>query len=264
MEYRFYVENHGGVLKVAETDALFRPVAENIIKAITPKTRAVIVNTPNNPTGAVYTLEELKALAGALEEAGKKLSKPIFLISDEPYRKIVFGGLKVPSVYDAYKYSIVVTSFSKDISIPGERLGYAAVNPLIEEVGDLCGALVLANRILGSVNAPSLMQRVVRHILPLSADLSQYEDRSRFAAEMLTNIGYELVKPDGTFYLFPKSPIPDDLEFVNILRETLILAVPGAGFGRPGYIRLSLCLNLNMIKASLSSFAKAAEKAVGR
>jgi aspartate aminotransferase len=257
MEYGFYVTNHGGILKVVETDTTFRPDPEKLLAAVTPRTRAVIVNTPNNPTGAVYTAQELKLLGEALTEGSRKTGRPIFLISDEPYRKIVFDGLTVPSVFAAYKYSMVVTSFSKDLSIPGERLGYIATSPLIEEGEELSGALVLANRILGSVNAPSLMQRVVKDLLRESADLRTYESRSKLLSEALTEIGYELVRPQGTFYLFPKSPVSDDMIFVDILRDELILAVPGTGFARKGYFRLSLCVDEHMIQKSIIAFSRA-------
>ncbi|MDR1041847.1 MAG: pyridoxal phosphate-dependent aminotransferase [Deltaproteobacteria bacterium] len=261
MEYRFYVDNHGGLLKVAETDDRFRPVPDKVLAAVTPRTRAVIINTPNNPTGAVYTASELKSLGDALDEASKRLARPVLLVSDEPYRKIVFGGCAAPSVFEAYSHSIVVTSFSKDLSIPGERIGYAAINPAMEGAGELSGALVLANRILGSVNAPSLMQRVVKGILKDSAELGIYEGRSKILADALTDLGYELVRPQGTFYLFPKSPLEDDLAFTETLRRELILAVPGIGFARPGYFRLSLCLDGDMIVKSLTAFAKALARA---
>jgi aspartate aminotransferase len=261
MEYRFYVENHGGKLVTVETDSSFRPVHENIRKAVTDKTRAIIVNTPNNPSGAVYTEKELKTIGECLEEASARTGRPVFLISDEPYRKITFRGLIAPSIFKAYHCSLVVTSFSKDLSIAGERLGYVAANPAMEESDDLLAALVLANRILGSVNAPSLMQRVVKGLLKESADLSVYERRSKLLTEALQKAGYTLVKPEGTFYLFPRSPIPDDLKFTDILRDELILAVPGRGFGRSGHFRLSLCLDEALIQDSIPGFARALARA---
>jgi aspartate aminotransferase len=263
MEYRFYVENHGGSIVVAETDDSFRPVPESVARAVTPRTRALIVNTPNNPTGAVYTAQELEALGEALSEAMRMYGRRVYLISDEPYRKIIFGGAKAPSVFGAYRISIVATSFSKDLSIPGERLGYAAVNPRLDGWEEVSAAMILANRILGSVNAPSLMQRTVKGLLRESAELGAYEARSMLLADALEAEGYGLVRPQGTFYLFPRSPLPDDLDFVELLREELVLAVPGIGFGRPGHFRLSLCLDEGKIRASLPSFARALANARG-
>ncbi|MDR1081606.1 MAG: pyridoxal phosphate-dependent aminotransferase [Deltaproteobacteria bacterium] len=263
MEYGFYADNHGGVLKPIQTDEAFRPDPDRVLAAVTPRTRALIVNTPNNPTGAVYSEGELHALGEALDEAGRIAGRPVFLISDEPYRKIVFGGLEAPSVFSAYRHSIAVTSFSKDLSIPGERLGYAAVSPLVDGAEELVSALVLANRILGSVNAPSLMQRVVKGLLRDSADLSVYETRSGILAEALAEAGYELTRPQGTFYLFPRSPVPDDMGFAETLRDELILAVPGSGFGRPGHFRLSLCLDEKMIRKSIPAFTRARKRAAG-
>jgi aspartate aminotransferase len=261
MEYLFYVDNHGGILRLAQTDRHFRPVPENVDALINEKTRVLLINTPNNPTGAVYTDTELKVLGELLTEANKKLPRPIFIVSDEPYRKIVFGGSTAPSVFAAYPYTIVVTSFSKDLSIPGERLGYAAVSPQACEDGELSDALTLCNRILGSVNAPSLMQRAVKGCLGDTADVAVYERRSRFLSDALSALGYVLTKPQGTFYLFPESPIPDDLAFTEILRGELVLAVPGSGFARPGYFRLSLCLDEAMIRRSVPAFARALGKA---
>ncbi|MDR2458178.1 MAG: pyridoxal phosphate-dependent aminotransferase [Clostridiales Family XIII bacterium] len=262
MEYQFYVSNHSGILKIAETDKDFRPDILNIEKAITSKTRVVLINSPNNPTGTVYTAKELNNLGEILSKASKKLNKPIFLIADEPYRKIAFKGIKVPAVFAAYEYTIAVTSFSKDLSIPGERLGYIAVSPRIEEISELSLGLVLANRILGSVNAPSLFQLASMNLLEEMVDIKEYEKRSELLTMALKETGYSLIPPAGTFYLFPESPIPDDLEFTNILQEELILAVPGRGFNRKGYFRLSLCLDIEMIQKSIPLFAKARKKAL--
>jgi aspartate aminotransferase len=263
VEYGFYVDNHNGIIKVAETTDKFRPDPDNLAKAITSKTRALIINTPNNPTGAVYTAEELKTLGDVLLEANKKLKAPIVLIADEPYRQIVFNGTKVPSVFASYPYTIVVTSFSKDLSIPGERLGYVTLSPLFEQYSsDLFLAITLANRILGSVNAPALIQRAIVELLYTKADLTLYEIRSKFLSKALIDMGYELTPAEGTFYLFPKSPIPNDLEFMIYLKDELILAVPGVGFQRHGYFRLSLCIDEVQIEKSLKYFKDAKDKAL--
>ncbi|MDR1084883.1 MAG: pyridoxal phosphate-dependent aminotransferase [Deltaproteobacteria bacterium] len=261
MEYNFYVSNHGGELLVAETDASFRPDPEDLDNNITDDTRAVIINSPNNPTGVIYTKEDLKAIGDVLTKASRRLGRPILLISDEPYRKLVFNDKPVPSVFTAYPYSVVVNSFSKDLSLAGERIGYIAINPEMPGAEVLASAVTLANRILGFVNAPSLMQKAVVELLEESGDLNIYRRRQDLLVGALNQMGYELVKPDGTFYLFPKSPVPDDLAFTEILREELILAVPGCGFARAGYFRLSLCLKEELIEASLAGFARAINRA---
>jgi aspartate aminotransferase len=263
VEYGFYVDNHSGVIKVVETDEKFRPDPLALAKGITPKTRAVLINTPNNPTGAVYGASELKAIGDVLLEANKKLQKPIILISDEPYRKIVFDNKKAPSVFASYPYTIVVTSFSKDLSIPGERLGYVSISPETgEDENELFIAITLANRILGSVNATALIQRAVVKLLYKTADLSVYEKRSTLLSKALIDIGYEVTKAEGTFYIFPKSPIESDIEFNAYLKNELILAVPGVGFNRKGFFRLSLCINEDHIKKSFDHFAKARDNAL--
>jgi aspartate aminotransferase len=262
MEYNFYVGNHGGEVKVAQTDLAFRPNIDELAARIDEKTVAVIINSPNNPTGVIYSAEELAAIGDALNRATKKAGGPILLISDEPYRKLAFNGKPVPSVFKAYPYSVVVSSFSKDLSLAGERIGFAAINPEMPNADKLMEAMVLANRVLGFVNAPSLMQKTVVEILDESVDLDIYRGRQELMVTELVKLGYELVKPAGTFYLFPKSPLADDLAFIDILREKLILAVPGTGFGRSGYFRLSLCLSEEMIKKSIPGFAEAISQTV--
>jgi aspartate aminotransferase len=261
MEYNYYVSNHGGEVVIAETDSCFRPDPAQLSKKISQSTKAVILNSPNNPTGVIYTKEELVSVGNVLTEASNKIGHPILLISDEPYRKLAFNDKPVPSVFSAYPYSVIATSFSKDLSLAGERIGYLAVNPDIPEINEFMGALILANRILGFVNAPSLMQKAVVELLDESVDLSIYRRRQELLVSALSKMGYELVKPEGTFYLFPKSPLKDDLAFIEILREELILAVPGSGFARSGYFRLSLCLKEEMIEASLPGFARAISRA---
>jgi aspartate aminotransferase len=257
MEYNYYISNHGGEVAVAQTNSSFRPDVDAVKAQITDKTVAIIINSPNNPTGAIYTAEELAELGRALAEESERRKRPILLLADEPYRKLAYNDTPVPSVFKAYPYSVVVSSFSKDLSLAGERIGYAAINPEMTEGSELMEAMVLANRILGFVNAPSMAQKAAIELLEESVDLATYRRRQDLLATELTKIGYELVRPEGTFYLFPKSPIADDLAFIEILREKLILAVPGAGFGRPGHFRLSLCLKEEMIRASLAGFAEA-------
>jgi aspartate aminotransferase len=261
MEYNYYVSNHGGEVVVAQTDYDFRPNVEDLIAKVKGNTAAVIINSPNNPTGVVYTAEELKSIGQALTAFSKRIGRSILLISDEPYRKLTFNLEPAPSVFSAYANSVVVSSFSKDLSVPGERIGYAVTNPVMLDGPILMEGMILANRILGYVNAPSLAQKTVVELLDETVDLDIYHQRQLLAYKELTNIGYKVIKPEGTFYIFPKSPIYNDLTFVDMLRKKLILAVPGTGFGRQGYFRLSLCLSEEKIKSSLRGFAEAFSQA---
>jgi aspartate aminotransferase len=257
VEYKFYVDNHGGVSKVVPTGADFALDLEAIAAAVNARTKAIIINSPNNPTGQIYSKESLAELAGVLDEAGRKYSSTIFLIADEPYRKIVFDDNEVPSIMQSYENSIVVSSYSKDLSLPGERIGYIALHPQIAEKSSLVEALTLANRILGFVNAPALMQRVVAQLQGASVDNTIYSRRREKFCRILADAGYEFLPPRGAFYIFPKSPIADDAEFVGKLQEQKILAVPGRGFGTPGYFRLAFCVDDGVIERSAASFHKA-------
>lgn len=256
VEYNFYVDNHGGVSKVVATDDQFDLDLNKIVAAINEKTKAIIINSPNNPTGQIYSSEKLHKLGHILEAASDKFGT-IFLISDEPYRKIVFEEYQVPSILKNYTNSIIVSSFSKDLSLPGERIGFIAVHPDIAHKDSLIGALTLANRILGFVNAPALMQRVVAELQDVSVDCSVYARRRDIFCSILKDAGYSFVPPKGAFYVFPKSPIEDDVKFAAILQENLILAVPGSGFGMPGYFRLAFCVEDSVIERSAKAFAKA-------
>lgn len=260
VEYNFYVDNHGGVTKIVATDDEFNIDLTAIEDALTEKTKVVLINSPNNPTGQVYSAESLQALGAMLDAAGEKFCTTIYLVSDEPYRKIVFDGLEVPSIMSATSNSIVVSSYSKDLSLPGERIGYIAVHPEMHEKSELLNAMTLANRILGFVNAPALMQRVVAELQEEHVDSSIYEKRRKAFCRVLDDAGFEYVKPRGAFYLFPKTPI-DDVEFCAILQEEKILAVPGRGFGAPGYIRLAFCIDEDVITRSADAFKRAMAKA---
>jgi aspartate aminotransferase len=260
VEYNFYVDNHGGVTKIVATDKEFNIDLAAIEEALTEKTKVVLINSPNNPTGQVYSQESLQALGKLLDAAGEKFCTTIYLVSDEPYRKIVFDGLEVPSIMTATANSIVVSSYSKDLSLPGERIGYIAVHPEMHEKGELLNAMTLANRILVFVNAPALMQRVVAELQDEHVDSSIYEKRRKAFCKVLDEAGFEYVKPRGAFYLFPKTPI-DDVEFCAILQEEKILAVPGRGFGAPGYIRLAFCIDEDVITRSADAFKRAMAKA---
>jgi len=260
VEYHFYVDNHGGVIRVVATDDEFNLDLDAIEEALSEKTKVVLINSPNNPTGQIYSRESLMRLGELLERVGNQYCSTIYLVSDEPYRKIVFDGLETPSVMAAYSDSIVVSSYSKNLSLPGERIGYLAVHPDINEKMPLLNAMTLANRILGFVNAPALMQRVVERLQDVSVDAGIYERRREIFSAVLDDAGFEYVMPKGAFYFFPKTPI-DDVEFCGILQQEKILAVPGRGFGAPGHIRLAFCVEDDVIQHSAEGFIRAMEKA---
>jgi len=262
VEYNFYVDNHGGVSKIVATDAEFNLDLDAIEAAITDKTKAIIINSPNNPTGQIYPAESLNALGHLLEKAELENNTTIYMISDEPYRKIIFDDHDVPSIFKAYQNSIVVSSYSKDLSLPGERIGYLAVHPQIEDKANLVNALTLANRILGFVNAPALMQRVVAELQDVSVDNSIYAGRKEIFCSILQDAGFIFTPPKGAFYVFPQTPIADDVKFCAILQEEKILAVPGTGFGSPGHIRLAFCIPDDVIKRSAEGFKRSLLRAL--
>ena len=255
VEYDAYLANHGGSVKRVNSKDDFTLDPAAIAEAIDPKTCAVLINSPNNPTGQVYDRQNLEELYRVLEEGGKKIGRPIYLLSDEPYRKIVYDDVEVPWVFD-YPHAIVATSFSKDLSLPGERIGYIAVHPQADDHDRLIGALTLTIRILGFVNSPVLQQRLVAEHLGDSVDVAIYKRRRDLLCDGLEKAGYEFIKPRGAFYLFPKSPIPDDVEFVKALQKENILCVPGSGFMGPGHFRITYCVNEDVIARSMDGFAK--------
>ncbi|HSQ86506.1 MAG TPA: pyridoxal phosphate-dependent aminotransferase [Desulfobacterales bacterium] len=260
VEYQFYADNHGGVLKTVSTKSDFSLDIDAIDAAITEKTKAVLINSPNNPTGQIYSKESLDELGSLLKENGKHLNRTLYLISDEPYRKIVYDGYTVPSIFKSYKESIIATSYSKDISIPGERIGYLVVHPEASFKEELIGGMALANRILGFVNAPGLMQRVVASLQGARVDISAYARKKDMLCNGLAQCGYDFVEPPGAFYLFPKTPIPDDVTFVKELQKELILTVPGSGFGGPGHFRIAFCVDDLTIKNAMPGFKRTMEK----
>jgi aspartate aminotransferase len=260
VEYGFYADNHGGVLKTAPSRPDFQLDLEAMAAAITPKTKAVLINSPNNPTGAVYSAASLKTLGELLAAKSREHHRTIYLLSDEPYRKIVYDGVTVASVFEAYADSIIGTSYSKDISIPGERIGFVAVNPSAAYRKQLVAGMALANRILGFVNAPAMMQRVVACLQGLSVDINLYQRKRDMLCEGLEAMGYELVKPSGAFYLFPRSPIADDVEFVQALKAERVLVVPGSGFRGPGHFRIAFCVDDAVIRNAMGGFEKAIRK----
>jgi aspartate aminotransferase len=260
VEYNFYLDNHQGVPKVVNTRADFSLDLEALEGAITARTRAVLINSPNNPTGKVYSEGEIKELGELLTDKSRKFGQPVYLISDEPYRKIVYDGITVPSIFDAYNESFVVTSFSKDLSLAGERIGYAAASPGISDRDTIGAGMILCNRIIGFVNAPALMQRAIPYLLEESVDTSLYEKKRDMLCEGLSSCGYEFIKPQGTFYLFPRSPIEDDVAFVGALQEENILTVPGSGFGGPGNFRIAFCVSDSTIEKAFPGFERVMKK----
>ncbi len=261
VEYGFYVDNHGGRLVTIPATEDFSLDIGAIERTINPATKALLINSPNNPTGVIYSDEQLDEVAALLERKGQELGTTIYLVSDEPYRRLAFSGASVPPILSKYRQSIVTTSFSKDLSIPGERIGYVAVHPEIAGKAPLLGALILANRILGFVNAPALMQRVVAQVAGESVDVSIYERRRDLFASVLKEAGYDFVIPEGAFYFFPKSPLEDDTKFVRLLQEELILAVPGSGFGCPGHFRIAFCVDDAVIERAREGFKRAFQAA---
>jgi aspartate aminotransferase len=258
-EYQFYVTNHGGRVVVVETDECCQPRVERIVAAITPRTRALIVNSPNNPSGVVYPASFFAELEGRLAALGQ----PLTVLSDEPYRALAFSGVEVPQVPRLLSRAVVCDSWSKALAIPGERVGCIAISPRMEDAAELFAAAVFTNRILGFVNAPAIWQWTIGAVGELHVDASQYERRCGRVESALRGMGYEVVKPEGGFYVFAKTPIADELAFIGLLKEEGILAVPGRGFGRPGWIRLSLTIPDQAIERALPGFERALGKAKG-
>ena len=259
-EYWFYVDNHGGVPRIVQTDSNFDPDPEAIAAAIGPKTRALILNTPNNPTGRVYSHSSIEALARILDAKQKEIGRPIYLISDEPYRSIVYDDVDVPVVSTYFRNTIVCTSHSKDLGLPGERIGHIAVSPDADSAAELVDGLTFCIRTLGFVNAPAIMQRVVSQILDCTVDVDFYRRNRDTLYTELQALGFELQKPGGAFYLFPRTPTPDDVAFVRALQKHHILTVPGSGFGTPGYIRICYSVERDMLERSLPVWARAARE----
>ncbi len=261
VEYFFYVDNHNGIGKLAKTTEDFTLNLEEIGAAITPKTKAIILNSPNNPSGRIYDEKSLRNLGELFERIKQKDNQTIYLLSDEPYSKIVYDEARVPSIFQAYSESIIATSYSKDLSLPGERIGYLGVNPRMENWKQAVDGLTFCNRILGFVNAPALMQRILVKLQGVSVNVAEYKSKRDNLCRGLNEAGYSFVKPEGAFYLFPRSPIIDDVKFVNILLQENILAVPGTGFGTSGYFRLAYCVEDRVIEGSIEGFRQAMQKA---
>lgn len=257
VDYLFYTDNHGGIPVIVPTDAAFQPDLDAIEAAITEKTRAILINSPNNPTGVIYPEETLKKLGDLLDRKEKELGTTIIAISDEPYVKISYGK-HVPCIFDCITNSIIVTSHSKDLALPGERIGYLAASPRLKDVGLFMHGAVFSNRVLGFINAPALMQRLVTDLQNTSVDIDAYRQKRDLFYNKLIELGFECVKPEGAFYLFPKVPIADEMEFIQKAQEYRILIVPGRGFGGPGYFRIAYCVDEKTIERSFPFWEKLA------
>lgn len=265
VEYGNYCGHFGGVLKPVPSKADFSLDVDAIAAAIKPSTRAVLLNSPNNPTGAVYPKSDLEALAAAVERENVRRGpdgKPLWILFDEPYRAFAYDGVEVPPALPLSRYAVVAGSFSKTLSLAGERVGYLAVNPALteEDGGALVSTLILVNRTLGSVNAPVIGQKLAAAICSETVDLAIYKRRRDLMAKVLEDAGIRFVMPKGAFYFFPETPGGDDIKFVDALLEERILAVPGSGFGRAGHMRLSCSVDEKIIARSADGFKRAAEK----
>jgi aspartate aminotransferase len=254
-EYLFYVDNHEGkpVIVPADKDT-FQPDLRLFEERISPLTKAVLINSPNNPTGVVYSESVLARMAEIIGEKEKEYGSQIYVVADEPYDKIIYDGVKLPGIPAIFKNSITVNSFSKSLALPGERIGYIAVGSDIEDAGLLVDGLVFSNRTLGFVNAPALFQKVIADSLEEMVDIEFYRKRRDILYNHLVKLGFSCIKPQGAFYLFPKALINDDVEFAGMALKYNLLIVPGTGFGWPGHFRLSYCVNIEMIEKSLPAF----------
>ena len=259
VEYASYCGHFGGILKPIDSkpDEGFRPDFDAMERAITPRTRAILVNSPNNPTGCIYAAEDMKRLADIVNRVNATRERPLFLLSDEPYRAFAYDGAIVPPVLPLTPFAVVLGSFSKTLSLAGERIGYVVVHPDMPDGATLVNAITLTNRTLGFVNAPVIGQRLAMALLNETVDLAIYDRRRRLMAQVLTDAGVEFVMPRGAFYFFPKAPGGDDLKFVDVLQNELILAVPGRGFGMAGHVRLSCSVDEAIIARSADGFKRA-------
>ena len=260
-EYRGYTANHQGILKeVAPNTDTFQPDLEDFKNKITAKTKAVIINNPVNPTGVIYSEETIEEMASIMREKQGEYGHEIYMVSDEPYRELAYDGNKVPFLTKYYDNTFVTYSFSKSLSIPGERIGYVAVSPRIADCEQVCSALSVANRVLGFVNAPSLMQKAVARAIDATTDVAYYDRNRQLIYNKLIALGFTCAKPQGAFYLFIKSPDADEKKFVETAKKHHILLVGGTTFSCPGYVRLAYCVSYEMIERSLPAFEKLAEE----
>ena len=260
-EYTFYIQHANGVYREAQSTPDFMPDLDSLASLVNERTRAIIINSPNNPSGVIYPETVIAEIANILQAAEARYGTEIYIITDEPYRKLIYTDDPYPFVFKHHDRTIVATSHSKDLGLAGERIGYMAVNPGDPGKVDLLDASVFMLRTLGFVNAPAIMQRVVAKLQRSSVDMSQYLRKRDIIHSGLTKIGYRCNLPDGGFYLFPKSPMPNDVAFVDLLKSKLVLVVPGVGFGMGGYFRASYCVEDQVLHGSLDGFAEAFKEA---
>jgi aspartate aminotransferase len=261
VDYFNYIENHDGVVKPIPTDDGFMPRLDVLEASIGPKTKAVLIDSPNNPTGVVYSAELLTKMAEILRKKEKEFGTEIFIVSDEPYKKIIYDGLKYPSPLNFHRHTMIATSHSKDLSIAGERIGYVALHPDCDQHDAMMTGLVFCTRVLGFINAPAFMQNVVRHLQDVTIPVSEYQRHRDFIYDNLKRFGYTVNKPQGAFYIFPRCPIPDDVAFVHELQhEHHVLTVPGVAFGVHGYFRLVYCVDDDLLEKSMPGLEKIAKK----
>lgn len=263
VEYGGYTRNYDGNLVVISPDTeTFMPKLQEFEEKITPRTKAVIINTPNNPTGVVYPEETLKALAAVMKKKEEEYGTSIVLLSDEPYRELAYGGVEVPYVTKYYHNTVICYSYSKSLSLPGERIGYVVIPDEVDDSKTLITAATIANRVIGCVNAPSLMQKVVKYCIEKSAsvDLLSYDKNRNLLYGALKEYGFTCAKPDGAFYLFVKSPVPDEKEFCETAKKHHVLFVPGSSFACPGYVRVAYCVSYGQIERSLPAFQAIAKE----
>lgn len=261
VEYGNYVSNYDGKLIVIPPDTkTFLPNFGEFAKRVTPRTKAVMINTPNNPTGVVYSGETLEGIASILRAKSEEFHTKIVLISDEPYRELAYDGVEVPYVTRFYDHTVICYSYSKSLSLPGERIGYLVIPDELEDSREVFNAAVIANRVMGSVNAPSLMQRVIKRCVDASVNLEAYDKNRKLLYNGLLDLGFECIRPEGAFYLFVKSPEPDEKHFCEVCRKYNILVVPGSSFACAGYVRISYCVAHEQIRRSLPAFKNVAEE----
>ena len=254
-EYRSYTENYSGKLVIVPPDTTdFQPNLKKFEELITEKTKAVIVNSPNNPTGVVYSEATIAKMAEILREAQDRFDTSIYIVADEPYRELAYDGVFVPYIPRYYENTIVGYSYSKSLSLPGERIGYLVIPDTVDDFGDVLDGAVIANRILGYVNAPSLMQRTVAKCLDMETDVAGYNKNREALYQGLIEAGYECIKPQGAFYLFVKSPLENDKEFCEMAKKYHILIVPGSAFACPGYVRIAYCVSFDTVMNALPKF----------
>ena len=261
VDYFNYIQNHDGVVKPVATDEGFLPRLDELEKSINPRTRAILINSPNNPTGVVYDEDLMRIMGEMLRKKEAEYGTQIFIVSDEPYKKIIYDGIKYPSPLNCHRHSIIATSHSKDLSIPGERIGYVALHPEAEHHDELITGLVFCTRVLGFINAPAFMQNVVRHLQDVTIPVAEYQRHRDFIYDNLVKMGYQVNKPQGAFYIFPKCPVEDDVAFVHELQqEHHVLAVPGIAFGQTGYFRLVYCTDDRILECSMPGLEALARK----